>query len=153
MNAVLPWWRGLSARERLMLTILGALLALAILVLLIVKPMLAARAEAIGDIRTYAALNARLRSAVPGAPAAGAAQLSGPPATVVQTAAGQAGVPIVRSQAEGTRTRAIVDEASFPAVVQWLALLDTQAGVRIAETRIARRPTPGMVSVTLLFDN
>jgi general secretion pathway protein M len=151
MNAILPWWRERSERERILLGVLGTLLAIAILVTLIVQPLLAARAQAKADIRTYETLNIRLRAAGNGPVTQGPVQLSGPPATIVQTAAGQAGVAVVRSEPDGARTRAIVEQAPFPAVLQWLATLDSQAGVRIVETRIERTPAPGMVAVKLVF--
>ncbi|WP_136163421.1 type II secretion system protein GspM [Sphingomonas flavalba] len=149
MSAVRAWWRDREPRERLLLGVLGGLLAATMLWLGIVKPLFTARAETRTEIATLERLNARLRSA----PAAGQgpAQLSGPPATIVQTAAAQAGVTIARSEADGARTRAIVEAAPFPAVMQWLAALDAQAGVAVAETRIARGAAAGMVSVTLVF--
>ena len=47
--------------------------------------------------------------------------------------------------------RAIVEKAPFPAVMQWLSILDAQSGVTIVETRIEKTDAPGMVSVALLF--
>ena len=84
-------------------------------------------------------------------PRRGPAQLSGPPATIVQTAAAQAGVTVARSAADGARTRVIVEQAPFAAVARWLATLDVQSGVSVIETRISRKPDPGMVSVELVF--
>lgn len=155
MNAFLPrwqaWWQGLSARERILIGALGAVLATAILVSFVVKPLIAARALAVSDIRTYSALNVRLRAAGTGPVVNGPAQLSGPPATIVQSAAGQAGVAVARSEPDGARTRAIVEKAPFPAVMQWLSILDAQSGVKIVETRIEKTDAPGMVSVALVF--
>ena len=53
--------------------------------------------------------------------------------------------------AEGRKARAIVEKAPFPAVMQWLSILDAQSGVKIVETRIEKTDAPGMVSVALVF--
>ena len=53
------WWAGLSLQERVLVGVLATLLGLAVLIYGVVKPLQAARADAIADIRGFETLNAR----------------------------------------------------------------------------------------------
>ena len=141
---VRSWWDTLSHRERVLVGTLGALLAIVVLVYGVVKPLQAARAQAIADIRTYDTLNARIR-------AAGVLGPAGPPprtgaADAVLTASAQgAGVPITVQPVAGG-ARASVSAASYDALMTWLADLARTSTLTVTRVDVARTATPGQVT-------
>lgn len=143
------FWSERVPRERMLIATLGLLLAAALLVTLVVRPLLAARAEAIADIRIHESLNARLRAAGPSL-AAHAPRRSGDAVTVITGSASEYGVPIQGSEPEGEAIRITIAEASFDGLVRWLAELEKSSDLRVIEARIERRPIPGFVSARLL---
>lgn len=145
--AIRSWWGERSERERILLAALGAVAAVALVLLLIVRPLQAARADALADIRTYETLSARLRAAGPGIGRTpyGDGSLS----AAVTGSAATAGLTVQRLDPEGGQTRVVIADASYDAVVAWLAELD-RGGVRIEEVRIERRPAAGMVGAQVL---
>ena len=72
------WWHERAPRERVLLIVMAVLIAAVVLVFGIVKPLQAARASALADIRSYETATARLRAI--GAPQPGAAAPGQPPA-------------------------------------------------------------------------
>ena len=144
------WWDARPEREQRLLAILGAIAAIALLIVLVVRPLQAARARALADIRTYETLSAGLRAAGPdiGRRAAlGRGSLS----TAVTGSAATAGLTIQRLEPEGGRTRVVIENASYDSIVAWLSELERSGGVRIAEVKLDRRPTAGMVGAQLLL--
>lgn len=144
------WWATLSQRERVLLTVLGVLLAGAVLVFGVVKPLQAARAEAQADIRTYETLSARIRAAGTLQPQAPGQRRTGSPAEIVQAAA-QAQALSVAVEPAGSGVRAVVIEGEYARVVNWLADVNRSSGLAVTAARIARRPTPGMVEAQVSF--
>jgi general secretion pathway protein M len=143
------WWNTLTQRERVLVGTLGVLLALFILVYGIVKPLQAARAAALADIRTYETLSARIRAA----PALGP---SGPPprtgaADVIVTSSASSSGVAAQVQPIPGGARATVATASYDAVLGWLA--DLARTSTLSVTRVDLRPTgtPGQVSATIEF--
>lgn len=143
------WWSGLSRRERLMLGVLAALLAGAVLVFGIVKPLQSARAEALSDIRTYETLTARIRAAgTLGAPAAPHRQ--GPPAEVVSSSATSFGL-VAAPEAIPGGVRATIADGTYESLTAWLADLGATSDLRVRRLSIQRRPTPGRISASVDF--
>jgi len=142
------WWGARSRREQVMLGVLGALVLGIVLVFGVVKPLQAARASAIADIRTYETYNARLRAAGRLAPSAPAR--TGPPQTVVSDSAIAQGL-LANVEPIPGGVRATVADGSYDAVVNWLA--DVGATTRLTTRRVSiqRRPGPGRVSATVEF--
>lgn len=143
------WWGNLSRRERLMFGVLGALLAGVVLVYGVVKPIQAARAQALADIRTYETLNARIRAAGTLAPAS-APRRQGTPAAVVTSAATGFGL-VADAQPVPGGIRATVADGSYESVMTWLADLGTTSSLRVRRVSIQRRPAPSRVSATVDF--
>ncbi|SOB86574.1 general secretion pathway protein M [Sphingomonas guangdongensis] len=132
------WWDGLSPRERVLVGTLGALLAVAVLVWGIIKPLQAARADALADIRTYETLNARIRAAgTLGAPA-GPPPRTGAPADMLRQSAGGFGLQ-PQVEAVPTGVRATIPDGDYAAVVNWMA--DVARTTPLAATRIDLRRT------------
>lgn len=143
------WWDALSARERVLVGVLGTLLALAILVCGIVRPLQAARADALADIRTYETLNARIRAAGTLAPA-GPPPRTGPAADIVAQSAGGFGLT-VRTEPVAGGVRVTVADASYDAVVNWMADVARTSGLVATRVDVVRGAAPGRVRATVEY--
>lgn len=141
------WWARLSSRERLLFGGLATLLALAALVFVVIKPLQAARAEAVADIRTYETLSARIRAAGT-LSASPTVRREGPPAQVASAAATTFGLAVMPEPMAGGVRVAIAD-ASYDSLLAWLADLSGTSDLRVRNLRITRQPTPGRVAATL----
>lgn len=141
------WWSTLSARERVLVSVLGALLALTILIFGVVKPLQAARAQAIADIRTHETLTARIRAAGT-LSAKPAPRRQGAPQDVATSSAQSFGLTVVAEAGAGG-VRATVADATYDTLMAWLADLSTTSDLRVRRLDIQRRPTAGHVSATV----
>lgn len=142
------WWNGLSARERVLVGTLGVILALVVLVYGVVKPLQAARADAIADIRTYETLNARLRAAGPRVQAQMPTR-TGTPAEIVTQSAASVGVA-VQATPTASGVDATVADATYDAVMQWIADVGRTSRLAARSVRITRA-APGRVSAQASF--
>lgn len=143
------WWSGRSRREQMMLGVLAALLAGVVLVYGVVKPLQAARASALQDIRTYETLTARIRAA--GTLSAGQPQRrQGSPNDVILASAPGFGLnPTVAPLPGGAR--ATIADGSYDSLLAWLADLSATSGLRIKRVDIQRTAAPSRVSATVDF--
>lgn len=138
------WWGTLSARERVLVTVAGVLLALVVLVFGVVKPLQAARAQALADIRTHETLTARIRAAGT-LNAAPAPRRQGSPQEVAISSAQSFGLTVApEAMAGGVRVR--VADATYDSLMAWLADLSATSDLRVRRLDIQRRPSPGRVS-------
>lgn len=146
---VADWWNGLSRREQWLVGTLGVLLALAILIYGVVKPLQASRAQSLADIRTYDTLMARVRAAgTLGAPAV--AQRPGPAVSILTQSAAQFSVTVQAEPIPGG-ARATVADAPYDAVVNWLADIARTSALVATRVEIRRTATPGRVTVAAEF--
>lgn len=143
------WWDGLLPRERVLVGTLGALLAVAVLVFGVVKPLQTMRGQAFADIRTYETLNARLRAAGT-LGNAGPPPRTGPPADIVTQSAASAGLT-VQTEAVPGGVRATVVEGNYDAVLNWMADVARSSGLTATRVDIQRRPASGMVSAIVEY--
>lgn len=143
------WWSGLTQRERVLLSVLGLLLAGAVLVYGVVKPLQSARAEAVADIRTYETLTARIRAAST-LTTARTQRRQGPPAQVVSASASGFGL-VVAPQLVPGGVRVSVADASYDSLMAWLADLSATSDLRVRGLTIQRRPAAGRVSASVEF--
>ena len=141
------WWDGLSPRERTLVSVLGAILALVVLVYGVVKPLQAARADALADVRTYETLTARVRAAGT-LTTAKAPRRQGPPAQVAQQAAAALGLNAAPQPVAGG-VRVTVTDAQYEVLVAWLADLAGTSDLRVRSLAITRSTQPGRVSTTV----
>ncbi len=141
------WWSTLSPRERVLVSIFGALLALTILVFGVVKPLQAARAQAIADIRTHETLTARIRAAGT-LSATPVPRRQGAPRDVATSSAQHFGLTVVPEAVAGG-VRVTVADATYESLIAWLADLSATSDLRVRRLDIQRRPTPGHVSATV----
>jgi general secretion pathway protein M len=142
------WWGARSRREQVMLGVLGALVLGIILVFGVIKPLQAARAAAIADIRTYETYNARLRAAGRLAPSAPAR--TGPPQTMVGDSAIAQGLAANVEPIPGG-VRATVADGSYDAVIAWIADVGATTRLSVRRVSVQRRQGPGRVSATVEF--
>ena len=143
------WWNGLSPRERVLVGTLGVLLAIAVVVYGVVKPLQAIRAEAIADIRTYETLNARIRaSATLGQ--AGPPPRTGPAAGIVTASASSVGLTAITEPLPGG-VRARAENVAYDAVLAWLADLARTSSLSVTRVDLQRGSAPGRVNAVVEF--
>ena len=143
------WWSGLSRREQWLVSVLGGLLALVVLVYGVVKPLQAARADALADIRTYERLAARIRAAGT-LTTTKPVRRQGPPAQVVSSAATTFGL-VAAPEAIPGGLRVTLADANYDSLMAWLADLSASSDLRVRRISIQKRPTPGRVSASVDF--
>jgi len=145
------WWAGLSSRERWMVGTLGTIIVTLALIFLVVKPLQAARAEALADIRTYETLTARVRAAGVLTPQGAKPQMrAGAPADAAQAAAVDAGVTVTITPA-GAGLTAQVAEAPYEAVVGWIADVERTTPLRARRVELRKGGAAGRVSASVEF--
>lgn len=143
------WWNDRSPRERVMLGVMTALIAILILVFGVIGPLQNARAKALADIRTYETINARLRAAGPIRPRTGPAR-SGPPAQVLSVSAATFGLnPRVEDMPGGVR--AVLTDVPYDSLVSWLGDLGATAKLRVRRVSLQRGASAGHVNATIGF--
>lgn len=144
------WWSGLTRRERWLVGGLAGLLAALILIFLVIKPLQAARAQALADIRTYETLNARTRAAGTLASAGATPRRQGPPLQIAQSSAASFGLTATAEPVAGGVRVAIAD-GTYDSMLAWLADLATTSSLRTRQVAIRPGGAPGRVSATVDF--
>jgi general secretion pathway protein M len=126
----LLWWSGRSERERILLAVMGGLIALLLFWLLVIRPLDAAQASARQrlDLATQAAGRvAAVADSVRQARRLPPASLSAALPTAVGEAAQGAGFTLSRLDAQGPDSVVIgISTARSPALFTWLAALRQQ---------------------------
>lgn len=151
--AALDWWRGRSEREQILLGVMGALLALVILIFAIILPIvdgLASARERL-DRATIASGQVEARiAAIDAAKRAPLPPLGGPLAVIVGTAATDAGFTLERANAQGDDRVAIaIPAAKSTALFGWLNDLRTR-GIFVETINVRRNPDSSLaVEATL----
>ena len=143
------WWGARSRREQLLLAVMAVLLGGVVMVYGVVKPIQAARAQAVADIFTYETLSARIRAAGSLTPGR-APQRTGSPDAIVTGAAVAAGLTANAQPIPGG-VRATVADGTYEAVLAWLADIGSTSRLAVRRVSIQRRPQPGRVSATVDF--
>jgi len=141
------WWSERSSRERIMLAALLVTLSVTLLLVAVIAPLRAMRAEALGEIRSAAVLEARLRSAGPGGPAR---LRHGDAQTIVSETLAQAGFPARSVNPEGNGIRVVVAEVPFTRLARWIAEIEQTSRLRVVQAQIDRTASPGYVSAAIL---
>lgn len=145
------WWSGLSPRERVLVGTLGVILGGLVLVFGIVKPLQGARADAIADIRSHETLAARVRAArTLVAPGTQPKLSDGPPIEAAQAAASAAGLSVTLTPG-GAGATGQVAEASYEAVIGWIAAVERTTVLRARRVEMTKGSAPGRVSASVEF--
>lgn len=146
LDSAAVWMASRSRREQAMLAFLGGLLVIAIVWLGILRPLLDARATAIGRIAAYEQVMVDVRTAG-GLVSAPTAALSGPLQTAIPTHAATFGItPTVSG--DDASAEVGVTGARYDAVIPWLASLEA-SGATLSSVNIRRGTSEGVVDVTL----
>lgn len=145
------WWSGLSGRERWLVGTLGGIVVALALVFLVVKPLQAARAEALADIRTYETLTARVRAAGTLNPQGAKPQArEGAPVEMAQAAANEAGIVANIAQSEAGLAAQVAD-APYEGVVGWIANVERTTPLRTRKVELLKGSAAGRVRASVEF--
>jgi general secretion pathway protein M len=145
LAAAAAWYAARSQREQILLAGLGVLLAGTILWLLILRPLLDARAASVARISAYEEVMVRVRTAGP--PGLMVAGLDGPLETAIPTQAATFGVVPTVTMAGDVAT-VTVAEGRFDSLIPWLSALET-SGAILLSVELQRGSQPGAVNATL----
>jgi general secretion pathway protein M len=154
----LTYWRGLAVRERMILAGGGALAALLLLYALLWAPLQSDLNRLRADVpkeyqqlqlmRTQATRVKQLRAAAP------ATTQNGGLLSFVEQSAQAYNIRqnIKRVEPDGANAvRLAIDGVAFNSLLEWLANLQKQGGVRIDNASLEPQPTPGTVNARLLL--
>jgi len=139
------WWTDRSRRERWLLGLVAAVALTVVCDRLVWRPLTAARAAALAEIARDDRIAAQLQAAGPDVARIAAAR-AGSLASVVTERAAKAGLTVARIEAQGGNVAVTLDGVGFDSLVDWLAALDTQAGIGVVDLKVDRRPDPGVVT-------
>lgn len=141
-----PWWDQRTPRERVLLAALLAVLVCWLGFVLVARPLLDARAEALASIARSEMAMARLAAAPALPPVASSDQLV--PSILTETAT-EFGMTIRRIEPEHDGAQLTIDDAAFDDVLRWIEALEARHGLRVVALKMDRRPAPGVVSASL----
>lgn len=145
LDAAAAWYAGRSRREQILLAGLGVLLAGAVLWLVILRPLLDARAASVARIAAYEEVMVRVRTAGPPGPMV--AGLDGPLETAIPTQAATFGVvPTVTM--DGEAATVTISEGRYDSLIPWLSALEASGAV-LSSVELQRGTQPGAVNATL----
>ncbi|MBB3861794.1 general secretion pathway protein M [Novosphingobium hassiacum] len=151
MGRLSAWYIGLTARERVLVSVAGALIALVVLVYGIVLPVGNALDEAAVRHREVTERAGRIVGQIEqlkAAPAPRAAVLAGPVEQIAGASAQEAGFVVQSNQRRGSDMAVIVIPTARPSAA--LVWLDGLAGQGLAVEQLAMTPAPdGTVSVNV----
>ncbi|AUW58694.1 type II secretory protein PulM [Sphingobium sp. SCG-1] len=150
MSAIRIWWRELSARERVLVAIMGVLIAIVVIWLGIARPVEGAlenaRARQVEALDRNVAIRAKVKL-LQAMPARTPASASGSLDQIVGQSAGEEGFTLERTQAQGEgRVEIAIASARPTALFGWLAKLEMQ-GVVVDTLTMQPAATAGTISV------
>lgn len=157
------WWAGLAPRERIILMAGMAVLGLLIIWLLIIEPVVNARAQLREDVMQLtadhtwmqqAALEVRRRAGMQNSSQTGPAVAGGSVLTLIEVSSNAAGLQdaMERVQPEGKGARLWFEAVAFDALVRWLAELEQRQGLQVSQLAVDAGAEPGMVSARVLVE-
>lgn len=143
------WWSERQPRERLLLCGLAVLLALAVIINGIARPLIEVRREARAEIALFDALEVRLRAAGPNLRPPTSTIAGGSLQTVATMTAAEAALPIREIAEQGETTVVAFDSVNFVALMTWIDRLEREQGVMAQSAEIERQTAPGIVNARL----
>ncbi|CAH0495732.1 type II secretion system protein GspM [Novosphingobium sp. CECT 9465] len=151
MDRVTAWYIGLTTRERLLVSVAGAMVALVVLVYGIVLPVGTALDDAAVRHRVATERAGRIAgqiAALKSAPRVAAAALAGPVEQVAGASAQEAGFVVQSNQRRGSDMAVIVIPTARPSAA--LAWIDGLSAQGLAVEQLTMTPAPdGTVSVSV----
>jgi len=156
MNPIRQWLDGLAPRERNLVYVAAALIAIAIVYLAVVLPLTSAARHREARIAQKTSDLAWMRQVAPqvmAAAAAGAGTASNESLVVlVDRTARESGIGAsIRDQSPAGQTglQLRLEGAPFDVLMAWLASLQQQYGVRVDAAMIGAANAPGLVNASL----
>ena len=134
MKAARVWWDGRTAREHVMLGVLGGVLALVVAWFLILAPLLAWKVGAADRLDAAVQTHALASAAAGIDTAGGVARSSDDIEALLTDSAAEAGVAVQVSQ-DGAETTFTVESAETARLFGWVAALE-RAGLTIASLSV-----------------
>lgn len=146
LDSAAAWMASRSRREQVMIAFLGGLVVIALVWLAVLRPLLEARATAIGRIAAYEQVMVDVRTAG-GTVSTSTPALSGPLQEAIPVQAATFGiVPTITG--DDSSADVTVTGARYDAVIPWLAALEA-SGATLSSVNIRRGASEGVVDVTL----
>ena len=158
MNAVQQWWQGLQPRERQLLGVGGAVLAVALAWVMIWEPIASGKEERRQQLENQRGFLSELREMRNEARSLRAraddqgALSQGDLLSLANSTANQQGLggALQRTQPQGEdRVQVWFEQASFDDIASWLAHLGSEHGVRIHNVSVDRQREPGRVNARI----
>ncbi|MCB2013558.1 MAG: type II secretion system protein GspM [Sphingobium sp.] len=153
MESFRQWWSGRTAREHVLLIIMGVLVALVILWLCVYRPVESAlRQSALDNMDAAQRYGSVLRKVELIKQAGSAASASSLPVEqIVGQSAGEAGFTLDRVQAQGNdRVELAIASARSTALMAWIVSLEAQ-GVVVEKAMISPSGGTGTVSAQITY--
>ena len=72
---------------------------------------------------------------------------------VLSSSAGALGLQVAAVEAAGGATRVTMQDVSFVRLVEWLAQLESNSTLRVAQIQVEARPASGLVNAQILLSN
>lgn len=143
------WFDAREPREQALLSLLAAVAVVGVLAIGVWRPLADARAGALADVFRYDAILARTAALkeplLLGAPNAAKPSIA--------DSAARHGLVVRRIEPESEeRTRIVLEEADYRSVVEWISDIETAHTARAVSVDFARRPSPGVVSATVVVE-
>lgn len=153
MESLRQWWSGRTAREHILLIVMGAMFALVILWLGVYRPVESALREAalanMEAAQRHGAVMRKLDFIKQAGAAASASSL--PVEQIVGQSAGEAGFTLDRVQAQGNdRVELAIGSARSTALMAWIVSLEAQ-GVVVEKAMISPSGGTGTVSAQITY--
>ena len=155
------WWDSLQARERMIVTVLGGVVALAVIYFVLLKPLGDARTKLRADTKSQQATLAWMRQAgqevqqLRQQSSAGGSNANRSLLSIVDSSAKKSGLrkPISRMEPDGDKAVKLwVDDAEFDALVRWLGDLQRTFAVQVGRASFSRTDSPGIVNSRLTLE-
>jgi general secretion pathway protein M len=151
IEAVRQWWLALSARERLMLSVLGVVLLAVVGWYGVATPLMGLSKASRERVELASTQLASLRALAASRPAGAAAPSAGTAQSLVEAAAGKAGVSIARRRQDANGRFTIwVSTIDARALLPWLASLERDGGVAVTDFTASRQDN-GAVEAEITF--
>lgn len=136
----LAWWSARSPREQRLLAVMGALIALILVWLLVVRPLAGALDAAKARHAAAVAALAEARARSPAARHAGPDRAAAPVAARLRQSAAEAGFAAARIENAGPgQVSFAIDAARPPALFAWIAAIE-RSGIRVETLQARRNP-------------
>lgn len=158
MNAALErfraWWSSLVERERRVLSVGGAALALIVLYVGVWEPLSGAVRRGQNELQAARAMASQLETLATAVPRAGGATAGADQSllAVIDQSRKSSAItkPPSRLQPEGDNTvRIWLEDVPFDGLMRWIGELQARYGVRVESVEIERESGPGLVNARL----